>query len=243
MKTYIIKDTFNGLLSAIFYYYANKDNNVLVFSNYNKTSFIDEIIEIEENPNNALRVNTKLKKILKLGSYNKIFIALKSGNENKYTIVFNYLVESINHSQDISTFLSNKSVYAFYEITSQVLLEAHRYKGFIRFNKTSDGIYYACFSPDNDICELIFPHFIRRFTSMPFILHDTTFNRLCAYNGKEKRVATKKLQPLKINDEISKLFKTYYDSVNIESRKNTKLMLNYMPKRYHKNMPEKNELL
>ena len=47
MKTYIIKETFNGLLSAIFYYYANKDNNVLVFSNYNKTSFIDEIIEIE----------------------------------------------------------------------------------------------------------------------------------------------------------------------------------------------------
>ncbi len=78
---------------------------------------------------------------------------------------------------------------------------------------------------------------------MAFILHDYHFNVLCAYNNGEKKIIRTKIPPLKIKDEASVLFKAYYNSVNIKERKNLKLMKNYMPKRYHKNMFEKDELV
>ena len=36
------------------------------------------------------------------------------------------------------------------------------------------------------------------------------------------------------------LWRTYYDSITIAERKNEKQMYAYMPRRYHKHLPEKN---
>ncbi len=43
--------------------------------------------------------------------------------------------------------------------------------------------------------------------------------------------------------EFQRLFKEYYQHIAIQERKNTKLMLNFMPRRYHKNLLERDELL
>lgn len=239
---YIIENSLENLFTAVFESYKNKDKRVSVYCENCQTSCLEETKIIKTDGEKAKRVEKSLKKILGY-SFNHIKLAFRSEENDKNTIIFNYICETVNANENISENFANLSVYSFYEILRKVQKEIHHLHGFIRFSKTEEGIYYAPFYPDNDVCDLILPHFIKRYRSMPFILHDYKFNKLCAYNGKESKIISEKIPPLKIKDDINSLFKTYYQSVNIESRKNLKLMKNYMPKRYHVNMPEKDELL
>ncbi len=239
---YIIDNDYYSLLTAVFLAYENKEFNIKVFNEYSQLSFIEKIKYIKTDSAKAVRVETAVKKILK-SRYSEVLLAFRSGIYDKNTIIFNYLVEVINTKKDISKMYNNEKVFKFLDIVYKVKWELHHLKGFIRFSKTSDGIYNSSFYPDNNICDLLLPHFIKRYYKMPFILHDYHYDVLCAYNNGEKKIVREKIQPLKLKDSVTKLFKTYYNSVNIESRKNLKLMKNYMPKRYHINMPEKDELL
>ncbi len=239
---YIIENNLNSLYSAIFIAYKEKHENVLVYTSYEQISMLEEIKKIKTETAKAQRVENFLKGILK-SNYHEINTAFRSGENDKNTVIFNYLCETVNAKKNISENFSNKSVLSFYETVNRVKREIHHLKGFIRFSKTEEGVYYAKFLPDNDVCDLVFPHFKNRFKSMPFILHDYKFDCLCAYNGSESKIIRKKISPLKVKDDINSLFKTYYDSVNIKERQNVKTMRNFLPKRYHINMPERNELL
>ena len=78
---------------------------------------------------------------------------------------------------------------------------------------------------------------------MKFVLHDENHNVLSAYDGKHSKTVKAYFKLNQKLDSLGKLFKTYCESVTIKERKNLKLMKNYMPKRYHINAPEKDELL
>ena len=56
-------------------------------------------------------------KILK-GNYSDIKLAFRSGLGDKNSIIFNYLIETINANKDISENFSNSSVLEFYEIVN-----------------------------------------------------------------------------------------------------------------------------
>ena len=239
---YIIKNDLSSLFSAIFTYYVDKDKFVKVYTEYNQISYLEEIKYIENNQEGISRVERALRNILK-GKFYDIKWVFKSGLEDKNTIKFDYLRKVLYCKIDISENFNDPIVYRYNEIFEKVKKEVHHLKGFIRFSKTPEGIYYAPFTPDNDVCDLIFPHFKNRFKSMPFILHDLRFDVIIAYNGKESKTIKQKIPPLTIKDEYNNLFKTYYNSVNIVERRNVKTMRNFLPKRYQTFMPEKNELL
>ena len=243
MIKYIIENSYSGLLTAVFNKYKDNDSEIEIISNISNYSFLDSIKSIKCDTQKALRVDNKLKTILKPINYKGIKTALKSGCEDKYTIIFNYICEVINVESDVTDNFNNSNVFKYNELLSKIKLEVHRFTGFIRFNLLKNDIYYAKFNPDNDICELLLPHFIKRFPLMKFVLHDENHNVLSAYDGKHSKTVKAYFKLNQKLDSLGKLFKTYCESVSIKERKNLKLMKNYMPKRYHINAPEKDELL
>ena len=244
MKTFIVKPTYFGILSSVFYAFLNKDFPSNITDNNYQISIGETFIEIPENLDDASRVDKRLKGVLSSNNYNWLTRAIKSGNEDKLSVIFNYVIEILKVQKDITDNFSNQHIFRYYRLISALSLEVHRFLGFIRFTKTDEGIYYACFSPDNDIGTLILPHFIARYKAMPFILHDIKHDVVIGYNGNEYKVVNQKISKLKIDsDDIPKLFKAYYQTVKLEDRKKLKTMAGFMPRRYHKFMPEKNELL
>ena len=113
--------------------------------------------------------------------------------------------------------------------------------GFLRFAECTGGLY-AHFSPDNDIVDLVAPHFAKRFSGEKFIIHDTKRNLLAVYDGKSLKTVLNE-SPVTVylsteEEQFRKLWKTYFDSVTIESRKNKRLQDNFLPRRYRKDMTE-----
>ncbi len=245
MIKYIITDSLDGIYTAVYDSFLNKEQVEDILITSEQTDFLSVYKNIQVDNEKASKVSKKLKNILYTNNYNQLKVAFCSGDNKKHLIIFNYLVKIIKCNRDLTNNFGDLDIFCYDNLISKVRLECHRFKGFIRFEKSSNGVYIAKFSPDNDITWLIFPHFKRRFKNMPFILHDEKRNIL-ALSNKEKSLLTygnTDLFTLNVDEEIKKLYKLYHDSVNIDIRKNTRLMLNYLPKRYHKYLPEKNELL
>ncbi|MBE5742497.1 MAG: DNA metabolism protein [Clostridiales bacterium] len=245
MIGYIFDGTKNGLFTCIFEAFYEKRYPDVLTDSFLEPRFGDTVYEITTDLEKATRVKKCLTDTVKTPYVLKdITLALKSGQTNKYTVIFNYLKTVIdNKGIDVSKNFANPAVLEFSDLLKKITNEIHRFKGFIRFEEAKDGFYYAHFSPDNDITWLLMSHFSARFSNEAFIIHDTKRNVLGLYDGttsKEISAENKQVTVYLSNEELNfkKLWKTYYDSVNVKERKNRRLQTAFMPKRYWINLPE-----
>jgi probable DNA metabolism protein len=129
--------------------------------------------------------------------------------------------------------------------------ERHRMKAFVRFQLTKDGIYYAAVDPDFNVLPLIIDHFKNRYADQRWLIYDLK-RKYGIYYDLEK-VETIMLEFNESNnngkdiagsfdekeDLYQQLWKDYFKSVNIASRKNMTLHIRHVPKRYWKYLTEK----
>ena len=169
---------------------------------------------------------------------------LRSGEENREQIAFRYLRMIAEEKRPVAKRLANPDVFAAVEIIKKVGFEIHRMHGFIRFMETASGALYAPFSPDNDICDLLAPHFRARLPHYPFVLHDVRRQKAAVYDGEHLFVAPLAQAEILLSaDETGwqSLWKAYYGAVNIPCRQRLKQLRGYMPARYWKFLPERQE--
>ena len=89
-------------------------------------------------------------------------------------------------------------------------MEAHKLKGLVRFIQVGDNLFYSSIHPENNVIENVGNHFIRRFPTQYFIIHDKNRNIAMLYNQKEYTIddilqakgITKKIANQKIKEEI-----------------------------------------
>ncbi len=171
-------------------------------------------------------------------------ILLRYGEETNEQIAFRYFRLLAQEKTVVKNRLADLDVFHAVESMRKVTHEVHRFHGFIRFMETKSGALYAPFSPDNDICDLLLPHFKARLPQYPFVLHDVGRKKAAVYDG--NAVFTAPLDEatvlLSANEHgWQKLWKSYYAAVNIPSRKRLKQMRGYMPARYWKFLPERQD--
>lgn len=243
MTIYLFDGTIDGIFSCIFRSFTKNENPSLITDKATQTAFDDEIIEIKTDYEANKRIIAAIYRYCGLNMLSDVKFAFRSGEENAPTVIFNYIKKTFEARKSISGKFSDEDVLAFYDVIKRVSLEVHRFKGFLRFSESVEGILYARFEPDNNIADLLMPHFKARFKNLPFAIHDTKRNIAAMCNGLETKVVNANVSFVKIGENESafgSLWREYYKSVNIASRKNEKLMRSYMPARYFKNMSEKN---
>ena len=159
-------------------------------------------------------------------------------------MTFSEALDALKAGKAVRSRLAEPTVFAATEKIRRVSYEIHRFHGFIRFMETESGALYAPFSPDNDICDLLAPHFRARLPQFPFVLHDVGRKKAAVYDGEHVFVAPLDRADVMISaneNDWQALWKKYYAAVNIPSRERLKQMRGYMPARYWKFMPEKTE--
>ena len=113
----------------------------------------------------------------------------------------------------------------------KVRREVHRLLGLLRFEPDSMGVFTARCEPDNDILDLLFPAFRRRFGADPFRIIDL---RRGTVVESEHRARSRP----ECGRDITDLWRAYYKAAENPSRTNHRLRLQYMPQRYWKHLPE-----
>lgn len=246
MTTYFFDGTKNGLLTCIFESFYEKRIPDDVTTECVQCGLLDEIVTIKTDNEKAERVYKCLKNCKTKYLVSDFNLTFRSGEKKRFKVLFDYLNVAIsNKNIDVSKAFALPEIQAFTDLKNRIYTETHRFKGFLRFMETEKGFYYACYEPDNDITELLVPHFTARLQS-PFIIHDIKRNILALCDGKRYKIMNGGDNGVTVfmseSEEIFlDLWQQYYKSINIEERKNLRQMRNYMPERYWKNLSEKQE--
>jgi probable DNA metabolism protein len=137
------------------------------------------------------------------------------------------------------------------QTSRKVHREKHRMEAFVRFQLTKQGLYYSIIQPDYNVLPLISKHFKDRYADQQWLIYDARRKFGLYYNLEEVEAvemnftiqAGDKKSLLEIHDEkedlYQQLWRQYFSSVNIAARRNMKLHIQHMPKRYWKHLIEK----
>jgi probable DNA metabolism protein len=251
--TQIIYDgTYEGWVTAVFEIYEYKLQDIvfakneasadLLFST-NHTVITDEI--------KVKRVLSGLQKRLSKNGFQGLYHAFLSETNKIEEIMFRYVQYVLSSTINVEDDFSNNDVLELRKAIRLTGKESHRMEAFVRFQLTKDQLYYAIVEPDCNVLPLIENHFKSRYADQRWLIYDAKRKYGIYYDL--KNVSNVAIQfntesnsskfLAEIGDEGEELFqdlwRNYFKSVNIESRKNTKLHLQHMPKRYWKNLTEK----
>jgi probable DNA metabolism protein len=130
----------------------------------------------------------------------------------------------------------NIAVDNFGLLLKKVRGEVHRMHGFLRFQEMENGVFYCFFGSDNDILELVLPHFKARFNTQRFVLHDIKRKKLAYYDGATCCIMPADKVDITLSDKeklFSTLWKEYFLNVSISDRVNLRLQTQFAPKKYH----------
>lgn len=251
-KTLIYDGTFEGFLSCVFYVFEYKLTQVTIQNKYViQNRFFSENEEIITNTKKSERVWKGLKTKASDISTTKIYYAFLSEQNGIENILLDNIKHILNHKDKVDTDFTHPSILKTSQVAKNVSREKHRMEAFVRFRLTQDDIYFANIEPDFNVLPLISIHFKSRYADQKWIIYDIKRNYGLYYDLKtldfinlnfpENFDFTKTDSNFFSDKEydFQKLWKNYFDSANIKERKNMKLHIRHIPKRYWKYLSEK----
>jgi len=243
MVIYSFDGTIIGIFTCIFESFMSDEIPYSLSDKPVQASFCDDIRYVKTDEKKSSRVIRAFVKYAGKSTLHDLYYAFRSDEKNKNTVIFNFIRKTIIRRDNITEDFSCPEVMDFYDLIKRIGNEIHRMKGFLRFSMANNGVYYAHFSPDNNITDLLLPHFTQRLGNQPFAIHDTKRNVIAMYDGRERKLvklnSTLEVTLNNGEENFTALWQTYYEKVNISERENKRQMLNNMQARYHRHLPEK----
>jgi probable DNA metabolism protein len=252
MTTVLYDGSFEGWLCAVFdvYDYKLKDVDICTKERF-KGNIFQQTHTVHFDEQHSRRVWTGLEKRISGEALKQIYRAFLSEQEGIENVLLQYVQYAFGTKESIESDFSHPVVLNVVTTAKKVWKEKHRMEAFVRFQKTKDDLYYAIIEPDHNVLPLIASHFIARYANQQWMIYDarrrygiyydlvTVSNVEISFseeisNGKDASPAYDEQEEM-----FQQLWRQYFKSVNISSRKNTKLHIQQVPRRYWKYLTEK----
>lgn len=240
-KIYLYNGSFTDLINLIDYLLKNKIIPLNIKDiNYNKGLF-DEVINIKTNSSNLIN---NLINISSIYVFKIIYYVYLSDDDNKELIIYYFILNTFKYKNKIIYMRNLKCVSEGLRLEKYVSRENHKFKGFTRFKELNNNVLYAKINPKNNILVLLTNHFKNRLKNECFILHDIKRNIYAFYDkNKYYIISDKELKLLNIEyskneKDIQNMWCSFYKIVAIKERKNERVRMNFMPKKYWENIIE-----
>jgi probable DNA metabolism protein len=252
MVLIVYDGSFEGFFSAVFDIYDHRFSDVdfTTDQNYQQNIF-DNIHKVITAEIKTRRVQEGLKKHVSGHALSHLYKTLLSEIKGIENTMLSYIRYALSGKPAVEYDYSNQAVLKVRQTSKIVDREKHRMEAFIRFQLTGDGLYYAVVEPDFDVLPLIQKHFYDRYADQYWMIYDIRRKYGLYYDKKkvvtmtmtfgEETSGGKNIRGLyDENEELyQRLWKKYFDNVNIQSRRNMKLHIQHVPKRYWKFLTEK----
>lgn len=253
MTTLLYDGTFDGLFTAIFevFEYRYKDVEIRKRENFQQENMFAEIHEVVTQQEKSERVLNKLEKSIGKSGINDLLRVYLSEDLELEQLIFSAVKQSIKHpNENILQNFANDDILKIAKICKSVSRERHRMTAFIRFEKMQDDIYFAKIDPDFNVLPLIRKHFKDRYADQKWMIFDLKRHYGIFYDLKNVEFFfpdESQLQNFRNSEQFhheeekkyQTLWQRYFVKTGIPERKNMKLHIQWMPKRYWKYLTEK----
>ncbi|WP_439880254.1 TIGR03915 family putative DNA repair protein [Pontibacter sp. MBLB2868] len=252
LALYTYDGSFEGLLTVVFEAYArNVWPHTIEKTHLAQPVMFGQTVGVVTDEVKVNRVWKGLQKKLSPTALTALYHTYLWEQAGFEMIIFKYIRLAFATDQNIETNYTAPCVLQVQQAAKQMFREKHRMEAFVRFQKTADNLYYAAISPDFNVLPLIVSHFEKRYADQCWAIYDTN-RRYGAYfdlkgttlveleqSGPGRHGVLQETMLTDDEDTYKQLWQVYFDHVNIAERKNPKLHLRHIPKRYWKYLSEK----
>jgi probable DNA metabolism protein len=256
MQSVLYDGSFGGFLCAVFdvFYYKFTDADISKEETF-KGNIFEKVHTVKNNKAYSERVWTGLQKKLSIEATQQVYRTFLSQLPGIENVLLHYIRYVFKSPESIENDYSHTAVLMVTQTAKKVWREKHRMEAFVRFQKTKDDLYYALIEPDYNVLPIIAAHFENRYADQQWMIYDGKRRYGIYYNGTncseitiaftEERNFGKMVQQVYDESEemYQQLWQQYFKSVNIAARKNTRLHVQHMPRRYWKYLPEKQQII
>ena len=251
MTTLVYDGSFEGLFTAIFevYEYRYKEVEIVAKNRFFQENIFAEIHEVITQTEKSDRVLNKLEEnIGKSGINELIKVFLYEGEDLEHLILSAVRQSLSNPGINILQNYADDDILRISKISKSINRERHRMNAFVRFEKMKDEVYFAKIDPDFNVLPLIRNHFKNRYQDQKWMIYDLRRHygilydlETCDFFYPEEKLDMSRYQEKFHDDESNyqKLWQRYFTKTNIVERKNLKLHIQHVPKRYWKYLIEK----
>lgn len=252
MNSIVYDGSFDGFLSAVFDVYSYKFADVDVCSQERfQGNVFQKVHRVHTSKQHSERVWNGLKNKLSSDAVKQMqqcFLSELPGMEN---VLLQYIRYVFSSPVCMETDFSHPAVITVTQTARKVWREQHRMEAFVRFQKGSDDLYFSLIEPQYNVLPLIARHFGQRYADQRWLIYDGLRKYGLYYNLhqiEEVQIAfadgiknsSGNVESFSSDEPIyQQLWQQYFTSVNIPARKNTRLHLQHMPRRYWKYLTEK----
>ena len=253
MKTLIYNGSFEGLLTAVFEVFEYRFNEFEIISeeNFNTENLFAENFDVVANTEKAKRVLNRVEKTFGAKITRNLLKIFLSEHSQKERLIF-AAIQKIIENPKVNAFndLGDDNMLEISKILKSMGREIHRMHAFVRFERLQDEVYFAKIEPDFDVLPLIGKHFQKRYADQKWMIFD--LKRHYGINYDLKTVEFFYPQPEQIQNfrnaaefhheeekKFQNMWQNYFIKTGIPARKNMKLHIQHIPKRYWKYLTEK----
>lgn len=257
----LYEPSFEGWLTAVYQVYDRKlqynESLQLVAEDSYVPSLISTATSVNTDDEQAQRVLKKLNALLGPSGMRQILWGFLSEKDDIGTTLFHIVKYAIDYpKRRILEDLGHLDVLELAQTVKSVHREKHRMEAFVRFEHTTDDIYFARVEPDFNVLPIIGEHFRQRYQDQHWAIYDLARGYGIYY---DKTLSTPSrpadLQTITDLDDAvlsnptsihspneqryQRFWQGYFTNVNIKERKNNRLHKQHMPQRYWKYLSEK----
>lgn len=252
--TFTYDGTFPGFFSAVFERYRLKTSGAdIVPEDRHQEQLFSAATPVTTNEAHAARVLTGLQQRAGqdvAGWLRRVFLTEQPGVER---LLLHYVERQLETHADVRKDAGDERIRKLQRLHQQMGREVHRMHAFVRFQETPDGLMVALVNPDFNCLPLLGEHFGARYPAMDWLIYDTErhyglhwdkdrkkaeFITLdTAHDGRLRQLSAEMLSGTET--DYADLWNVYFKAVDIPERRNLKLHLQHVPKRYWKYLTEK----
>lgn len=244
--------TFEGLLTAVFDAFNRKEFPQQLVGEEVTIPLFTEVHEVVSGQEKAERVLNGLKSILSKSALRMLSVCFLSESDEVATSIFHYIRKTFEAKKSIELNFADPDVLYLSQVFKKVQREEEKMRQFVRFQKTTDGIFFACMEPRYNVLPLCSDFFEDRFADQQWIIYDIKRNYGLYYNLEKTELV--RFDQLQVSPETGRLseeqmdvaeldfqglWRQYFQSAAIKERINLKLQRQHMPRRFWKYLTEK----
>lgn len=254
MRVYQCEDSLEGIFTAIFTAYEEKQNPRDTRISLSEELFLfAEHVSVIPHREKTFKVMNTLKKQFGEEDYLMLCLALSSSHEKKAQAVYQTVAAGLKARCARGHLFDNLAddwVNLAFCLARGANNENQHLRGFLRFQELENGVLFARIGPKNNLLTFLMPHFADRMPLENFMIYDEARGlfgihpakkqwylvredvEILGFNGTEDWGLSKKER------EYQELFRTFCHKMAVEGRENRKLQQNMLPLRFQEYMVE-----
>ena len=246
---FVCEDEFGAMMSCVYeaWRWGNRGFPVeLAVENEDNYRLFCVEHRVEYDEERAKKVIRSIRAKISERAFQLIYDCAMSAYPEKVQVIYDFLRIGFLRGASSVDCLTEEAVMRIVEIARRVGNEAHRFIQFARFSRLPEGILCSLIEPRSNVLTMIAPHFSDRLISENWMIVDKK-RRLALLHQADspwylRSLSEEEFQRVlsfdRDREDYADLWRTFFDHVAIEQRRNPRCQSNFMPKWYRTNMTE-----